>query len=125
MALEFGLKQDLGDGVGCDLGEIAGPRTSGGETIVRSAVLLIAFALAVILAGCTAQEWSKDGAPDQKQTQAATVTDPVCGMQIDPAKAAGKSDYKGKTYYFCSDHCKKTFDDNPEAVLNKDSKKKQ
>jgi len=94
---------------------------------VRSAVLLISFTLAMIMimTGCIAQERSKDGAPDQMQTQAATVTDPVCGMQIDPAKAANKSDYKGKTYYFCSDHCKTTFDDNPEAVLNKDSKKKQ
>ncbi len=59
-----------------------------------------------------------------QQAQPAKAVDPVCGMQIDPAKAAGKSDYKGKTYYFCSDHCKKTFDANPEAVLNKPQKKK-
>ena len=28
--------------------------------------------------------------------------DVVCGMQVDPAKAAGSSEYNGKTYYFCS-----------------------
>ena len=28
--------------------------------------------------------------------------DVVCGMQVDPAKAAGSSQYNGKTYYFCS-----------------------
>ena len=28
--------------------------------------------------------------------------DVVCGMQVDPVKAAGSSEYKGKTYYFCS-----------------------
>jgi Cu+-exporting ATPase len=28
--------------------------------------------------------------------------DPVCGMQVDPAKTAGSSEYNGKTYYFCS-----------------------
>jgi P-type Cu+ transporter len=26
--------------------------------------------------------------------------DPVCGMQVDPQKAAGTSEYEGKTYYF-------------------------
>ncbi len=26
-----------------------------------------------------------------------TVKDPVCGMDIDPATAAGKSEYKGQT----------------------------
>ena len=31
-----------------------------------------------------------------------TVKDPSCGMEVDPAKAAGKSEYNGKTYYFCS-----------------------
>ena len=41
------------------------------------------------------------------------VKDVVCGMQIDPAKAAGKSEYKGKTYYFCSPSCKAKFDANP------------
>lgn len=39
--------------------------------------------------------------------------DVVCGMQIDPAKAAGKSEYKGTTYYFCSTNCKTKFDANP------------
>jgi Cu(I)/Ag(I) efflux system membrane fusion protein len=47
------------------------------------------------------------------------VVDPVCGMEVSPAKAAGRSEYKGKTYYFCSDHCKRKFDQNPEAVLSK------
>ena len=40
--------------------------------------------------------------------------DVVCGMQVAPAKAAGSSDYKGKTYYFCSKACKAKFDANPE-----------
>jgi Cu+-exporting ATPase len=40
--------------------------------------------------------------------------DVVCGMQIDPAKAAGTSQYKGTTYYFCSLRCKQKFDANPQ-----------
>ena len=39
--------------------------------------------------------------------------DVVCGMQVDPAKAAGSSQYKGKKYYFCSTSCKTKFDANP------------
>ncbi len=36
--------------------------------------------------------------------------DPVCGMQVEESRAAGKSAYKGITYYFCSTHCKTAFD---------------
>ena len=39
--------------------------------------------------------------------------DVVCGMQVDPAKAAGTSEYNGKTYYFCARACKAKFDANP------------
>jgi P-type Cu+ transporter len=40
--------------------------------------------------------------------------DVVCGMQVDPAKAAGKSQHNGKTYYFCSKSCKAKFDADPD-----------
>jgi Cu+-exporting ATPase len=40
--------------------------------------------------------------------------DVVCGMQVDPQKAAGSSEYQGKTYYFCGMGCKRKFDQNPE-----------
>jgi Cu+-exporting ATPase len=46
-----------------------------------------------------------------------TVKDPVCGMEIDPETAAGKSEYKGQTYYFCAPGCKKSFDKDPEKYL--------
>ena len=39
--------------------------------------------------------------------------DPVCGMTVDPKRAAGSSSYQGKTYYFCSPGCKSNFDKNP------------
>ena len=42
------------------------------------------------------------------------ATDPVCKMTVDEQKAAGKSEYKGKTYYFCSPGCKTKFDQNPQ-----------
>lgn len=45
------------------------------------------------------------------------VTDPVCGMNIDEKQSAGKSDYQGQTFYFCSSSCKQKFDLNPQSYL--------
>jgi Cu+-exporting ATPase len=39
--------------------------------------------------------------------------DPVCGMEIDEKKASRTSTFGGHTYYFCSDACKKKFDQEP------------
>ena len=44
----------------------------------------------------------------------ATHKDPVCGMQVDDKNAAARSEHEGETYYFCSEGCKKRFDENPE-----------
>src|SRR5213078_3026172 len=41
---------------------------------------------------------------------------PVCGMDVDP-KSAPKSVFNGKTYYFCSDNDKKTFDAAPDKFV--------
>jgi P-type Cu+ transporter len=46
-----------------------------------------------------------------------TVLDPVCGMTIDPADAAGSSDYHGQTYYFCHESCLARFKANPASFL--------
>jgi P-type Cu+ transporter len=45
------------------------------------------------------------------------MKDPVCGMQVDPAKAAGTSEFMGQTYYFCSRTCKAKFDANPPQYV--------
>ncbi len=53
------------------------------------------------------------------------ATDPVCGMMVDEKTAAYKSEYQGKTYYFCSLGCKVDFDQNPEAYVHpEDSQEK-
>lgn len=44
----------------------------------------------------------------------ATHKDPVCGMQVEEAEAAGQVDYEGKTYYFCSTSCIDKFEKDPE-----------
>ena len=43
--------------------------------------------------------------------------DVVCCMQVDPAKAAGTSQYNDKTYYFCAKGCKTKFDANPAQFV--------
>jgi Cu+-exporting ATPase len=45
------------------------------------------------------------------------VKDPVCNMDVNPATAAGSSEYKGQTYYFCSPGCVKRFNADPEKYL--------
>ncbi len=40
--------------------------------------------------------------------------DPICKMTVDENKATAKSEYKGKTYYFCALGCKETFEKEPE-----------
>ena len=38
------------------------------------------------------------------------TTDPVCGMRVEPERAAGTAAHEGKTYYFCSSRCKSAFE---------------
>ncbi|HUU37789.1 MAG TPA: YHS domain-containing protein, partial [Candidatus Desulfaltia sp.] len=44
--------------------------------------------------------------------------DVVCGMEVHEDKAAATTEYGGKTYYFCSEHCKREFDRDPEKYLS-------
>jgi len=45
------------------------------------------------------------------------VTDPVCGMQIEPETAFSKLEYEGYTAYFCSQHCEEEFKKNPKNIF--------
>src|SRR5438105_500780 len=35
--------------------------------------------------------------------------DPVCGMRVNPQTAAGKTQFNGRTYYFCNPKCQERF----------------
>lgn len=52
-------------------------------------------------------------------TNTTAVKDLVCGMDVDPATAAARSEYQGETYYFCGAKCKEKFDLNPEECVGK------
>ena len=46
-----------------------------------------------------------------------TVTDPVCGMQVDPAGAAHRYEHRGQTWYFCCAGCRAKFEADPDRYL--------
>lgn len=49
--------------------------------------------------------------------QPGMVTDPVCGLEVDPREAPYSSTYQGHTYYFTDPDCKRMFDEDPAAYL--------
>ena len=52
----------------------------------------------------------------------AKAIDPVCGMEVDPATAAGSVEYEGVPYYFCSGGCRESFAENAEKYLKAPSR---
>ena len=40
--------------------------------------------------------------------------DPVCGMKVDENNAPAQTQFAGKKYSFCSEECRKKFEQNPE-----------
>jgi len=60
---------------------------------------------------------TNEGQMMMKNTTA--VKDPVCGMDVDAATAAGRNEHEGQTYYFCGSKCKEKFDRNPEQYFGK------
>ncbi len=81
--------------------------------------LLLAMALAVPLLVAQDAKKTDKKAPTDAQ-------DPVCGMMVEKATAP-TTQYKGKTYYFCSLDDKKDFDKAPATYIKiekKDTTKK-
>ncbi|NDD65633.1 MAG: YHS domain-containing protein, partial [Acidobacteria bacterium] len=44
--------------------------------------------------------------------------DPVCGMTVDPATAAGHFEFEGRSYYFCHPGCRARFAADPRFFLD-------
>jgi P-type Cu+ transporter len=58
------------------------------------------------------------GSPDRDEP-AVKGRDPVCGMEVGPAAAAGSVVHEGTTHYFCSKGCLRAFQADPNAYLTK------
>ena len=54
---------------------------------------------------------------DGAAASAAASVDPVCGMTVDPARAAGRAEHAGRTYLFCSGHCLGKFQRDPARYV--------
>ncbi len=50
-------------------------------------------------------------------TRAATAKDPVCGMPVETLKAKWSSSFEERDFYFCSQGCKRSFDDDPSLYV--------
>jgi P-type Cu+ transporter len=48
------------------------------------------------------------------------TTDPVCGMSVNEKTAPAKTEYQGKTYYFCSTEDKRKFEEQPANYTKKE-----
>ncbi|SDB21255.1 Cu+-exporting ATPase [Belnapia rosea] len=57
------------------------------------------------------------GHGDATVADAALVTDPVCGMKVDPATSKHRLEHGGTTFHFCSAGCRTKFEANPEKYL--------
>lgn len=53
------------------------------------------------------------GLEDHSDGSPVISIDPVCGRQVNEAKAAGKTAYAGVVYHFCSKECQELFDEAP------------
>lgn len=49
----------------------------------------------------------------------ATSIDPVCGISVDPSRAAARTVHDDTTYYFCAAGCQKAFEATPDRYLGR------
>ena len=48
------------------------------------------------------------------------MVDPVCGMTVTPATAAGQTEYRGRVYGFCHPGCQQAFQGDPERYAHRE-----
>jgi YHS domain-containing protein len=47
-----------------------------------------------------------------------TRVDPVCGLEVRPTKSNPFEVVKGHTYYFCTEKCRRTFNNEPLKYID-------
>jgi YHS domain-containing protein len=83
-----------------------------GEQLVVSGLFLLDSESRLQLSAAAA------GMPASHPGQASFI-DPVCGMPIAPAAAQSHLVYEGVTYYFCSESCRRSFDQAPSSYASR------
>ncbi|WXG41726.1 MAG: copper-translocating P-type ATPase [Candidatus Freyarchaeum deiterrae] len=87
------------------------------------ALFMSASTIIVALNSQTLRKYEPKGVEFLEKKQ--ITTDPVCGMKVEPEEAAGKAEYKGYVFYFCSEEHEKEFKKNPEKYFSKAKKKQE
>jgi len=111
--------------IGIFAGAILGDSLYRTSTLSQEGAFLagaLCFGLALVIAFMTYRRFSKDLQPyiDQVialKSAARGTIDPVCGMEVDPERAAVKIDYEGRTYFFCNAGCLEAFIREPSRYL--------
>lgn len=58
----------------------------------------------------------------REEDRMGTVRDPVCGMDVDPARAAGRERCGDETYPFCSTPCRGRFREDPARYAGREAR---
>jgi Cu(I)/Ag(I) efflux system membrane fusion protein len=97
---------------------------SEGERVVSAGTFLVDSESRLKSVESAPKEQPQPKLPPKSSTSTAvsanTVKDAACGMAIDPAKAVAEGhtiSRDGVTYYFCSDRCKRKFNEKPDHYL--------
>jgi Cu+-exporting ATPase len=69
------------------------------------------------MSGTQAHEGQDHQHPRSAGAAQPPVTDPVCGMQVDPATSKHRLDHGGMTFHFCSAGCRTKFEADPDKYL--------
>lgn len=87
---------------------------------ILTALAIVLVLAAVIVGVCVTRAYYHQVGTRSEPAETVSAVCPVMGTAIaDVNKAAGKSIYKGKAYYFCCPGCKPEFDKNPEKYVGK------
>lgn len=88
-------------------------------TVLNKLTLRFAASLAICLAGCASnQTASKDGKPCAECLVCEHNADLAC-VNVEVTADTPRTEYNGKTYYFCSDDCKAAFEKSPQKYATR------
>ncbi|MEM3579697.1 MAG: copper-translocating P-type ATPase [Candidatus Bathyarchaeia archaeon] len=91
---------------------------SGFGVTLPAAVGAIIMSLSTVIVALNSQTLRKYEPGEVKILAKKTlVTDPVCGMKIDPDTAFSKIEHEGRVIYFCSKMCEEEFKKNPKKYM--------
>ena len=63
------------------------------------------------------QDYLRVREPDSPYQKDRFATDPVCGMRLRRAEAAGSLEYRGRLYFFCVPECRDRFAGDPDRYI--------